>query len=61
MTELASRHFWRSATIEEQRCVGVSESMESGTLNFQGIEQRIEMVLDDLLRGVRAAVAVAEQ
>jgi hypothetical protein len=35
--------------------------MESGALDLEGIEQRIETVLNDLLRGVRAAIAVAEQ
>jgi len=35
--------------------------MEPGALDLQGIEQRPEMILDDLLRSVRAAVAIAEQ
>jgi hypothetical protein len=38
MTELALRHLWRSATFEEQRCVSVPESVESGAPDLQGIE-----------------------
>jgi len=38
MAELALWHLWRSATLEEQRCVCVPESMEPGALDLQGIE-----------------------
>ena len=34
---------------------------EPGALDIQGIEQRPEMILDDLLGSIRAAVAVAEK
>jgi len=37
MAELALCHLWRSATLEEQRCVCVPESMEPGALDLQGI------------------------
>jgi hypothetical protein len=61
MPELALCHLWRSATLEEQRCVCVPESMEAGALDLQGIEQRPELILDDLLGSVRAAIAITEQ
>ncbi len=61
MTELALCHLWRSATFEEQRCVCVPESVEPSAPDLQGIEQRPELILDDLLRSVRAAIAITEQ
>jgi hypothetical protein len=61
MTELTLRHFWRSATFEEQRCVCMRESMEPSPRDLQGIEQRPEMVLDDLLGSVRTGSAIAEK
>ncbi|SRR6266478_5338755 len=57
MAELALCDLWRSATFEEQRCVCVPKSVEPGALDLQGIEQRPELILDDLLRSVRAAIA----
>ena len=39
----------------------VPEGVEPGPLDLQGIEQRPQMILDDLLRSVCAAVPIAEQ
>ena len=61
MTELALCHLWRSATFEEQRCVCVPESVEPSAPDLQGIEQRPELILDDLLGSVRAVIAIKEQ
>jgi len=35
--------------------------MEPGALDLQGIEQRSELILDDLLGSVCAAIAITEQ
>src|SRR5947207_10432858 len=55
---------WRCATFGEappsrSSAVCVPESMEAGALDLQGIEQRPELILDDLLRSVCAPIAVA--
>lgn len=39
----------------------VPESVEAGSLDLQDIKQRPQMIIDDLLRRVCAAVPIAEQ